>query len=131
MEKIREELKEKITSLKEFDIIENGLISVIKKRKNWTAPGVDGIQNFWWKMFRPAQKALKKAFQQIRDDNRLIPTWWPLGRTVLIPKSKDLSDGKNYLPITCFNTLYKLLTRLVARFMRNHAIENNIWKKVN
>ena len=45
--KIREELKEKITTVKEFDISENGLISEIKKRKNWTAPGVDGIQNFW------------------------------------------------------------------------------------
>ena len=33
MEKIREELKEKITSVKEFDITENGLISEIKKKK--------------------------------------------------------------------------------------------------
>ena len=88
---------------------------------------MDGIQNFWWKRFRPAQKALKKAFEQIRDDNRLIPTWWPLGSTVLIPKSKDLSDEKNYHPITCLNTSYKLLTRLVDKFMKNHAIENNIW----
>ena len=45
--KIREELKKRITTVKEFDISENGLISEIKKRKNWTAPGVDGIQNFW------------------------------------------------------------------------------------
>ena len=46
MEKIQEELKGKITSVKEFNITENGLISQIKKRKKWTAPGVDGIQNF-------------------------------------------------------------------------------------
>ena len=85
MEKIRAEMKEKIASLKEFGITENGLISEIKKRKNWAAPGADGIQNFWWKRFGPAQKALKKAFEQIRDDNRLILTWWLLGTTVLIP----------------------------------------------
>ena len=126
MEKIREELKEKITSVKEFDITESGLISEIKKRKNCTAPGVDGIQNFWWKRFRPVQKALKKAFEQIRDDNRLIPTWWPLGRTVLIQKSKDLSDEKNYRPITCLKTSYKLLTELVGKFTKNHATEKNI-----
>ena len=65
--------------------------------------------------------------EQIRDDNRLIPTWWPLGRTVLIPKSKDLSDEKNYHPSTCLNTSYKLLTGLVGKFMKNHAIKNNIW----
>ena len=61
--------------MKEFDIIENGLNSEIKKRKKWIAPGVDGIQNFRWKRFRTAQKALEKAFEQIRDDKRLIPTW--------------------------------------------------------
>ena len=127
MEKIREELKEKISSVKEFEITKNGLISEIKKKKNWTAPGVDGIQNFWWKTFRPAQKALKKVFEQIRDNNRLIPTWWPLGRRVLITKSKDLSDEKNYRPITCLNTLYKHLTTLVGMFMKNHATENKIW----
>ena len=110
MEKIQEKLKEKITSVKEFEITKNGLISEIKKKKNCAASGVDRIQNFWWKRFRPAQKALKKAFEQIRDDNRLIPTWWPLGRTVLIPKSKDLSDERNYRPVTCLNISYKLLT---------------------
>ena len=50
-----------------------------------------------------------------------------VGRTVLIPKSKDLSDEKTYRPITCLNTSYKLLTGLVGKFMKNHAIENNIW----
>ena len=79
MEKIREEMKKKITSVKEFDITENGLISEIKKRKKWIAPGVGEIQNLWRKRFRPVQKALKKAFEQIRDDNRLISTWWLLG----------------------------------------------------
>ena len=33
MEKIQEKLKEKITSVKEFEITENGLISEIKKKK--------------------------------------------------------------------------------------------------
>ena len=46
MEEIREELKEKTTSLKEFGITENGLISEIKKGKNGAAPEVDEIQNF-------------------------------------------------------------------------------------
>ena len=45
MEKIQEKLKEKITSVKEIEITENGLISEVKKKKNWTAPGVNGIQN--------------------------------------------------------------------------------------
>ena len=53
---IREELKEKITSVKESDITENGLNSEIKKIKNLEAPENGKIQNFWYKSFRPAQK---------------------------------------------------------------------------
>ena len=87
---------------------------------------MDGIQKVWWKRFRPAQKALKRAFEQIRDDGRLIPTWWSLRRTVLILETKNLSDEKNYLPIT-FLRFSGLETGLVDKCMRNHEIENNIW----
>ena len=41
MGKIQEELKEKISSVKELDITKSGLILEIKKRKIWTASGVD------------------------------------------------------------------------------------------
>ena len=57
----------------------------------------------------------------------MILQWCPVGRTVLLPKSKELGDEKNYRPITCLNTSYKLLTGLIGKYMRNHAIENNIW----
>ena len=40
MEKIQEKLKEKITSVKEFEITENGLISEIEKKKKLDSPGV-------------------------------------------------------------------------------------------
>ena len=42
-------------------------------------------------------------------------------------KSKDLSDDKNYRPITCLNISHKLLTGLVGKFLRNHTVENKIW----
>ena len=44
IERIWGKLKEKITSVKESDITKKGLISEIKKIKNWTAPEVDKIQ---------------------------------------------------------------------------------------
>ena len=99
------------------------------KKKNWTAPGIDGIQNYWWKKFKAAQRALKREFERIRDNNKLIPVWWPSGRTILLPKMKDLSDEKKYRPITCLNTSYKLLTGLIGKYMGEHAIVNDIWDK--
>ena len=127
MDNVKEELKASINTVKEFTIEEERLIKIAKKRKNWTSPGIDGIQNYWWKKFKVAQMALKRAFERVEADNNMIPQWWPAGRTVLIPKTKELGDEKNCRPITCLNTSYKLMTGLIGKYMRDHAMENEIW----
>ena len=127
MEEVKRLLSENVTVVNEFNINSEGLKKEISKRKSWTAPGIDGIQNFWWKKLVTAQKALLKVFETIKLDNNMIPVWWPTGRTVLLPKTKDLSDEKNYRPITCLNTSYKILTGLIAKYMRDHALVNKIW----
>ena len=99
----------------------------IAKREDWTALGIDGIQKFWWKKFEPAQKALRKAFTDLYADTAMIPEWWPSGRTVLLPKTKSLSDEKNYRPITWLNTSYKILTGLVVKYMRERITVKEIW----
>ena len=53
--------------------------------------------------------------------------WWTTGRTVLLAKPKDLSDEKNYRPITYLNTSYKILTGLIAKYMYEHTLVNKIW----
>ena len=75
----------------------------------------------------PAQKALTRAFTKIKEDNTNIPTWWPTGRTVLLPKTKSLEDEKDYRPITCLNTSYKIMTGVVEKYMREHTMENESW----
>ena len=76
---------------------------------------------------RTNPKALTRAFTKIKEDNSNILAWWPTGRTVLLPKIKNLEDEKNYRPITCLNTLYKIMTGIVAKYMREHTMENEIW----
>ena len=76
---------------------------------------------------RTSVRTSVRAYDAIKEDNNMIRQWWPVGRTVLSPKSKELGDEKNYRPITCLNTSYKLLTGLIGKYMRNYAIENNIW----
>ena len=127
MEEVKALLNEKVNVVNEFEITEEKMRKETSKRKNWTAPGIDGIQNHWWKKFPAAQTALTKAFTSVYQDTRRIPDWWPTGRTVLLPKTKNLSDEKNYRPITCLNTSYKILTGLVAKYMREHAVVNEIW----
>ena len=43
--------------------------------------------------------------------------------TVLLPKTKNLSDERNYRPSTCLNTL----RCLVAKYMRERIAVNEIW----
>ena len=69
---------------------------------------------------------MKRAFEQVRDNNDLISVWWPSGRTVLLPKTEDLTDEKNYRLITCLTISYELLTGLVGKYMRELTMENNI-----
>ena len=88
------QLRDKITNVKEFNVIEETLGRETKKRKNLTAAGIDGIQNFWWKSLKPARSRLKRAFEQVKDNNDEIPVWWQKRKT------KYLTDEKNYRPIT-------------------------------
>ena len=61
--------------------------------------------NFLWKKFEAAQAVLTKVFIGVKKDNNLIPAWLPSGRTVLLPKTDDLSDEKNFRPITCLGRI--------------------------
>ena len=104
MDEVGRQLNEKINVANEFNIGNENITKEIMKRKSWTALGIDGIQKIWWKKLKPAQKAPVNAFSRLKANNNIIPVWWPTGRTVLIPKTKYLSDEKNYRPITCLNT---------------------------
>ena len=73
MEELKAELNEKTNIVSEFGITEEKLRKETSKRKNWTVPGVDGFQNFWWKKFIPAQKALAKVFTMLYEDTAMIP----------------------------------------------------------
>ena len=45
---------------------------------------------------------------------------------MLLLKTKSLED-EDYHPITCLNTSYKTMTGVVAKHMREHTMENEIW----
>ena len=63
------------------------------------------------------------------DDPNGIPEWLTLGRTVVLPKTEDLSPEQDYRPITFLNTSYKLFTGIMGRCTKDHAIRNVIWRE--
>jgi len=126
---IGEKIKSKVHRVREFQVSEEDIQKTVRNRKNWTAPGIDGIENFWWKHFKACWKPLSEIMNKWVEDNRTIPDWLTLGRTVLIPKTEDLSSERDYRPITCLNTSYKIFTGILGSYMKEHAEANNIWDR--
>ena len=54
IESVSEQLRDMITNVKEFNITEEALQKETKKSKKWTLPGINGVQNFWWRRLKPA-----------------------------------------------------------------------------
>ena len=58
--KSEQAIKGTISNIKEFNITEETLEEETKKRKNWTAPGINSIQNFWRNRLKLAKRELKR-----------------------------------------------------------------------
>ena len=129
MNTVAKKIREKVKNVQEFTITEKNFYDIVKKRKNWSAPGIDGIQNFWWKKLKGAWKSIIRCFTRWREQPEVIPDWLTQGRTVLLPKTEDLSNERNYRPITCLNTCYKIFTGMIGKYMKEHAERNNIWDR--
>ena len=102
------------------------LYETLTKRKNWSTPGIDGIQNFRLKKFSGVWKALVKSMNRWIEEPETVTEWVTHGRTVLLPKSEDLSNERDYRAITCLNTCYKIFTGMVGSYMKDHAEKNGI-----
>ena len=129
MNTVAKKIGEKVRNVQEFTINGQKLYETVKKRKNWSAPGIDGIQNYWWKKLKGTWSSLLRCFNLWIEQPDEIPEWMTLGRTVLLPKTEDLSNEKNYRPITCLNTFYKIFTGMIKNCMKEHAERNDIWDR--
>ena len=61
------------------------------------------------------------AFHRFLLGDEVLPKWFPVGSTLLIPKSSDLSNPKNYWPIPCLNIVYKMWTGCLTTLMLEHC----------
>ena len=97
----------------------------IRSAQNWKSPGPDGLHNFWITWFRCSHERLATPFQEALVSGSL-PSFLTTGVTFLLYKSGSTTEAKNYRPITCLPTLYKLLTSILRAKINSHVVENNI-----
>jgi len=87
---------------------------VLKKASNWKSPGLDKVTNFWLKHMDALHEDLAREYTKIIKTPMGSPHWLTQGLTYLLPKTDETRNPKNYRPITCLPTMYKILTRIIT-----------------
>lgn len=129
MDKVQRLLIANINNAKELNITEKYYITKLSKTKNWKAPGFNNIQKFPWKKLEPESKKLRKdfIFERVTEDSNAAFRQWLSGIVVSNPTLIHSRFEKNYQPTIYLNALYKILTGLVARYMRSYPMEKIYW----
>jgi len=96
--------------------------------QNWKAPGKDQTAYFWLKQLRVTHKHIAALFNKLIEEDQ-IPEWLMAGVIFLIPKNKNTENPKNYRPVTCLPTIYKLITSIISRRMQKYMDDENLMPK--
>uniref|UniRef100_A0A670HM89 Reverse transcriptase domain-containing protein n=1 Tax=Podarcis muralis TaxID=64176 RepID=A0A670HM89_PODMU len=100
-------------------IVNEEIIETIKELKKGKAPGPDGLTSSYYKELRhalivPIKEVMNNILQQ-QD----IPRTWKEAFITLIPKQdSDLTQVKNYRPISLLNTDYKIFAGILAKRLK-------------
>ena len=92
---------------------------------NWKSPGSDRLSNFWIKQFKSLYKPMVETYSENIKDPKQTSDWLVEGATNLIPKKEETWIPKNYRPIACLPTTFKILAsvntdRLQSSGERSH-----------
>ena len=108
------------------EILKEDVEAALKKSHKWKSPGLDKIPNFWLNSLSASHTHIANVLSQVVADPSLAPLWLTEGITYLLPKSDETANPKNYRPITCLSTTYKLLTSIITdrtyKFLETNSI---------
>lgn len=103
------------------------LTTVLTRTHNWKSPGPDKLQNFWYKRLTCTHEKIAAILTECIKHPDLFPAWLSQGVTYLLPKSASFQgDPAKGRPITCLNTIYKILTACISNALYEHLTNNNI-----
>ncbi|XP_047019155.1 uncharacterized protein LOC124637519 [Helicoverpa zea] len=121
------DIVDKITPMQFDHIPIDVFVTVLCKAHNWKAPGSDRIHNYWYKKLTILHPLLHNHINNFVQTPNSMPHFVTQGLTYLIPKDSDYQNPAKYRPITCLQTIYKILTGCIAELLHQHiTIDNNI-----
>ena len=103
------------------------LTNIIKDTHSWKAPGTDNIHNYWYKKFITTHIYLAQHIKEFINKPDTLPTFLTEGITYMLPKdTNDTTNPAKYRPITCLQTIYKIITSCITHHIQAHITANNI-----
>ena len=102
------------------------LKNILGRMPNWKLPGPDLVQGFWIKNFSSLQGRVRSQLKECLDSG-FVPSWLTRGRTALLQKDKSKGNiASNYRPITCFLSMWKLLSGVIADQIYGHLDQQKL-----
>jgi hypothetical protein len=87
-------------------------IYIYIKTHNCKSSGSNKLLNYWLKAFPATHSYIMKILNTMTVKCKQMPDWLITGITLLLPKSKENMEPKNYQQITCSSTkMYKIADR--------------------
>jgi hypothetical protein len=90
------------------------------------------LESFWkrpdTKFLTGTHKYLATLFNKLIEGDQ-TPEWLTAGVTSLIPENENTEKPKNYRPVTCLPTTYKLITLMISKRMHKYIDDQNLMHK--
>ena len=118
--KDQEEELQQINQMEWKDLTVEELRVNMTRAANLKSPGPDSLPNFWIKQFKSLHKLMAEAHSEIIKDLKQTPDWLVKGATNLLPKKEETWMPKNYRPIACLLTTFKILTSVITDRLYSH-----------
>jgi hypothetical protein len=99
----------------------------IKRKRNKSSPGRNGIGYVWYKKLDIAATYLFNIIKM--GWNKTVSKEWAEAVVVLIHKSGDLKDPSNYRPIALTNCSGKIFFSIYAKRMEDFFLQNDYIKR--
>jgi hypothetical protein len=109
-------------------VCEKDVAVALRTTLKWTAPGIDQIANFWLKQLTETHKHMVALYDKLIEEDQ-TQEWLMAGVTFLIPKNGNTENPKNYRPVTCLPTIYKLMTSIISSRMQKYMDDGNVMPK--
>ena len=116
-------------SLNYFSCSQRDIVKVVRKLKNSSSPGPDGLNVFFLKMVLAVIVNPLCTMFNVSLNHGTLPSDWKTAYIIPIFKKGDAQKASQYRPISLTSVICKILERVVREKLLDYVMKNNIVPK--